>query len=97
MIKLDKDLYTLLTHHLRVQNADISEVLAILANHITMIINELQVLLNKARQRGDTPGDIITALTISVVGIIKCLRADADTKKLIAKQTCDMITGEIKS
>ena len=38
MTKLDKDLYIVLTHHLRDGKADVAEVLAIITNHVTMII-----------------------------------------------------------
>ena len=38
MIKLDRQLYALLTHHLRDGKADMTEVLAIMSNHITMTI-----------------------------------------------------------
>ena len=38
MIKLDRELYALLTRHLRDGKADMTEVLAIMSNHITMMI-----------------------------------------------------------
>ena len=58
---------------------------------MTPIFNEMNELMNKAIKRGDTPGDIITALTSCIVGVINCLKVTPEVKTRLAQQAADMI------
>jgi hypothetical protein len=64
---------------------------------MTPVFNELNKVMNDAIKRGETPGDIITALTSCVIGVINCLKVTPDVKIKLGKSAADMITGEIKS
>lgn len=43
MMKLDTDLYALLTHHLRGGKTDLAKVLAIMSKHIIMILQGISL------------------------------------------------------
>lgn len=63
---------------------------------MTPVFNELNKVMNDAIKRGDSPGDIITALTSCVIGVINCLKVTPDIKSQLSKQAADMIQAEVK-
>ena len=64
---------------------------------MTQVFNEVSAVMTSAIKRGETPGDIITALTSCVIGVINCLKVAPDIKVKLGKSAADMIAGEIKS
>jgi len=60
------------------------------------VFNEVRTATSSAIKRGETPGDIITALTSCVIGVINCLKVTPDIKAKLGKSAADMITGEVK-
>lgn len=62
---------------------------------MTPVFNELNKVINAAIQRKDTPGDIITALTSCVIGVINCLKVDSSIKIQLAQQASSMISKEL--
>lgn len=63
---------------------------------MTPIFNELNKVINDAIKRGDSPGDLITALTSGMIGVINCLKVAPDIKTQLSKQAADMIQAEVK-
>lgn len=63
---------------------------------MTPVFNELNKVMNDAIKRGDSPGDIITALTSCVIGVINCLKVTPDIKRKLSQSAGDMITKEVK-
>jgi hypothetical protein len=63
---------------------------------LTPVFNELNKVINDAIKRGDSPGDLITALTSCVIGVINCLKVAPDIKKELSKQAAGMIQAEVK-
>ena len=63
---------------------------------MNQVFNELNVIMNNAIKRQETPGDIITALTSCVIGVINCLKVTPEIKAKLAKQTVDLILKEVK-
>lgn len=61
---------------------------------MTPIFNEINAVINKAIQRKDTPGEIITALTSCVIGVINCLKVSDDIKKELSKHASAMIHND---
>lgn len=63
---------------------------------MTPVFNELNKVMNDAIKRGDSPGEILTALSSCILGVINCLKVTPEVKTQLAKQAADMITGSQK-
>lgn len=63
---------------------------------MTPVFNEINTVINAAIKKGVTPGDLITALSSGLVGVINCLKTTPEIKTQLAKEAANLIYKEAK-